>query len=63
MVLTHYENKFATYIEQLIQSDPQAERVFIVNGLNTHQSENLVRLDALHYRLDDALRKKGKSVC
>ncbi|WP_206105472.1 transposase [Paenibacillus thalictri] len=61
MAPTRNENDFAAYIEQLIDTDPQAEWAFIVDGLNTHQSESLVRLVAQHSALDDALGKKGKS--
>jgi hypothetical protein len=61
MAPTRDENDFAAFIEQLIESDLQAEWVFIVDGLNTHQSESLVRLVARHCALNDALGKKGKS--
>ncbi|THF73425.1 transposase [Cohnella fermenti] len=61
MAPTRDENDFAAYIEQLIETDPHAEWVFIVDGLNTHQSESLVRLVARHCELDDTLGQKGKS--
>ncbi len=61
MTPTRDETDFALHIEHLIETDPEAEWVFIVDGLNTHQSESLVRLIARHCELDDPLGQKGKS--
>jgi transposase len=58
---TRKEQDFATHIEQTIMTDPQATWVFIVDQLNTHQSETLVRLVARHCQLEGDLGQKGKS--
>ena len=59
---TRTEEDFATHIERAIATDPDAEWVFVVDQLNTHKSESLVRLVA---RLCDIhhqdLGIKGKS--
>jgi transposase len=43
---TRTEEDFATHIERTIATDPDAEWVFVVDQLNTHKSESLVRLVA-----------------
>lgn len=43
---TRNEADFATHIHQTIAGDPQAEWIFIVDQLNIHKSESLVRLVA-----------------
>jgi len=58
---TRNEIVFAQHIETTINTDPQAEWVFIVDRLNTHQSESLVRIVASHCQIDDDLGIKGKS--
>ena len=59
---TRTEADFAAHIEQTIASDPAAEKWhFVVDGLNTHKSETLVRLAAAHEGLYIDLGKKGKS--
>lgn len=59
---TRTEADFAAHIEQTIAGDPEATRWhFIADGLNTHQSETLVRLVALQEHLDIDLGQKGKS--
>lgn len=57
---TRTEVDFAAHIEQTIQSDADAEWIFVVDQLNTHQSETLVRLVARHMELDLDLGRKGK---
>ncbi len=51
---------FATHIENTISSDPEAKWIFLVDQLNTHKSEALVRLVAKHCQLDVELGIKGK---
>ena len=56
------EQDFAQNIRKLIESDPGAKKWnFIMDCLNTHQSETLVRLVAEKQGLDIALGVKGKS--
>ena len=43
---TRTEADFAAHVAQTIAADPQAGYVFLVDQLNTHQSESLVRLVA-----------------
>ncbi|WP_211093690.1 transposase [Cohnella fermenti] len=45
---TRDEVDFARHVEHLIETDPEAEWVFIADGLNTYQSESLVRIVARH---------------
>lgn len=59
---TRTEADFANHIAQTIETDPSAEWVFVVDQLNTHKSESLVRLIA--YCCDipqDTLGIKGQS--
>jgi transposase len=58
---TRTEEDFAAHIAQTIATDPAAEWSFIVDQLNTHQSESLVRLVAQHCEIKDDLGVKGKS--
>ena len=58
---TRKEADFAAHIEQTIATDPDAAWIFIVDQLNTHQSESLVRLVADYCDLDVELGVKGKS--
>jgi len=41
---TRTEADFAAHIDQTVATDPDAAWVFVVDNLNTHQSESLVRL-------------------
>ena len=41
---TRNTNDFAAHIANTISSDPQAKWIFLVDQLNTHKSEALVRL-------------------
>jgi putative transposase len=58
---TRTEVDFAAHITQTIDTDPQAGWIFIVDQLNIHQSESLVRLVAQCCELDIDLGIKGKS--
>jgi transposase len=59
--LTPTESDFAQHIEAVIATDPQAGWTFILDQLNTHKSETLVRLVARHCNLTLELGEKGKS--
>ncbi len=59
---TRTEADFANHVEQTIATNPDGERIFIVDQLNTHQSESLVRIVARECGIDeDALGVKGQS--
>ena len=58
---TRKEQDFATHIEQTVATDPDASWIFIVDQLNTHQSETLVRLVARRCQIEVDLGHKGKS--
>jgi transposase len=58
---TRTEPDFVAHIEQTVATDPQTVRWhFVVDNLNTHQSESLVRLVAEASGLDLDLGEKGK---
>ncbi len=57
---TRTANDFTAHIANIISSDPQAKWIFLVDQLNTHKSEALVRLVREHCELDVALGIKGK---
>jgi transposase len=57
---TRTEADFAAHIEQTLAQDPAAEWIFIVDQLDTHKSETLVRLVARHLALELDLGEKGK---
>lgn len=57
---TRTEEDFAAHIGQTIDTDPEATWVFVLDQLNTHKSESLVRLVADRCGLDDDLGVKGK---
>ena len=57
---TRKEEDFAVHIDKTIDTDPEAEWIFIVDQLNTHQSESLVRIVAHRCRLSVDLGIKGK---
>jgi len=58
---TRTEEDFVSHIEGTIACDPAAEWIFIVDHLNTHQSESLVCLVAHQCGIDVELGVKGKS--
>jgi hypothetical protein len=58
---TRTEKNFAAHIAQTIASDPQAPWIFVVDQLNTHQSEALVILVATLCAITTPLGVKGKS--
>jgi len=57
---TRTEVDFAAHITQTVALDPDANWTFVVDQLNTHQSESLVRLVADCCGLDDDLGVKGQ---
>lgn len=58
---TRTEADFAAHLEALIRQDPGGEWILITDQLNTHQSEEVVRLITQYCELDDELGIKGKS--
>ena len=58
---TRTEADFAAHIAQTVATDPQAPWVFVVDQLNIHQSESLVRWVADCCGLTPDLGIKGKS--
>ncbi len=54
------EQDFAAHIERTIATDPNATWIFVLDQLNTHKSEALVRLVAEHCGIHDDLGVKGK---
>jgi transposase len=58
---TRTEADFVAHIQQTVTADPEASRWhFVVDNLNTHQSESLVRLVAELSDLELDLGEKGK---
>jgi transposase len=57
---TRTETDFAAHIAHTIATDPEANWTFIVDQLNTHQSESLVRLVADRCGIETDLGVKGK---
>ncbi len=57
---TRTEEDYAQHIAQTIATDPDARWIFIVDQLNTHQSESLVRLVAKECKIEINLGEKGK---
>lgn len=56
---TRTNEDFASHIAQTIVTDPEAEWVFVVDQLNIHQSEALVKLVAKECGIELELDKKG----
>ena len=56
---TRTEADFAAHIAATIDTDPEGVWLFVVDQLNTHQSETLVRLVAERCGLTDDLGEKG----
>jgi transposase len=57
---TRSEPEFVAHIARTVDTDPAAEWIFVVDCLNTHQSESLVKFVAEHCELPDALGKKTR---
>ena len=58
---TRTEEDFARHIAKTIDTDPEASWIFVMDQLNIHKSEALVRLVAERCALDVDLGVKGKS--
>lgn len=58
---TRTEEDFVEHIRRTNQTDPQAQWIFVMDQLNTHKSEALVRLVAQECQLNIDLGVKGKS--
>ena len=58
---TRTEDDFASHLRATIDSDPQAQWIFVMDQLNIHKSETLVRLVAETCELDMELGVKGQS--
>lgn len=57
---TRTEEDFKNHIEKLVNLHPDAEHILIMDNLNTHVSEMLVRLIAEKCNIQDNLGVKGK---
>lgn len=57
---TRTEEDFAAHIGRTIDTDPEGIWIFVLDQLNTHKSEALVRLVAERCRIADDLGIKGK---
>jgi len=58
---TRTEEDFVAHIARTVGLDPDATWVFVVDQLNTHKSEGLVRFIAERCVINDELGFKGKS--
>ena len=56
---TRTEDDFASHIQQTVATDPEGSWVFVVDNLNIHCSESLVKLVAKTCGVGTALGKKG----
>jgi transposase len=56
---TRTEADFVAHVEQTVATDPEAGWVFIVDNLNTHQSESLVLWVAQTCGIEEDLGEKG----
>ena len=59
--LTRTEEVFAAQIARTIDADPDAQWIFVLDQLNTHKSEALVRLVADRCGIDDDLGRKERT--
>jgi transposase len=55
---TRTEPEFVAHIARTVDTDPDAEWIFVVDRLNTHLSESLVKFVAKRCNIADALGKK-----
>ena len=55
---TRTEPEFVAHIGRTVDTDPEAEWIFVVDRLNTHLSESLVKFVAGRCAPDEALGKK-----
>ncbi len=58
---TRTEPEFVAHIARTVDTDPDAEWIFVVDRLNTHLSESLVKFVAERCGIHDALGKKTAS--
>jgi transposase len=58
---TRNEEDFVEHIRRTVATDPTAPWVFVLDQLNTHLSEGLVRFVASRCRIKSDLGRKGKS--
>jgi len=58
---TRAEADFKAHVEQTVNTDPLAGWVFVVDNLDTHQSESLVLYVAEACGIEDDLGQKGKA--
>tara|TARA_Y100000813_G_scaffold195093_1_gene176356 strand:+ start:534 stop:1088 length:555 start_codon:yes stop_codon:yes gene_type:complete len=58
---TRKEDDFVEHIKNTVNTDPNAQWIFIVDQLNTHQSSSLVEYVASVCDYNGELGKKGKS--
>ena len=58
---TRTEQDFQGHVEQTVNTDPLAGWVFLVDNLDTHQSESLVLYVAEACGIEEDLGRKGKS--
>lgn len=57
---TRTEPEFVAHLGRTVDTDPEGEWIFVVDCLNTHMSEGLVKFVAERCGLPDALGKKRK---
>jgi transposase len=57
---TRTEADFAGHIERTVATDPTASWIFVVDNLNIHCSETLVRVVAAACGIDEPLGRKGR---
>jgi transposase len=58
---TRTEADFAAHVDRTVATDPEAAWIFVVDHLDTHRSETLVRLVAARCALTDDLGAKEKT--
>ena len=58
---TRTEADFAAHVAQTVAKDPQGTWIFVLDHLNTHQSESLVRWVAQQCAIKEDLGRKGVS--